>query len=293
MAFLIDAGWMEVLVGAIALFLSIFIYLNRKKKSLSYEIISMYKLVSIDERIRGQLKVTLNGKPVKDLRLLLVKFTNNGNIPIAADDYERPLTLNFKSSTNIISADYLMSHPENLVTSLMVSQNKLSIAPMLMNEGDYFHIKVLLEKDEGSNKDGDDDKDDDDDIFKDEDIFDVDCRIIGVKNVVDLDPEEIRLTPRRAIIGATKLLLTTLFIFGICAALRWGLPYLIDPPKIININTSAPEIEGGSQFLIWANVENSKDGTDYEWKATSGDIKTEGPVKALAMYTAPETPESD
>jgi hypothetical protein len=164
MAFMIDAGWMEVLVGVLALIVAVIIYrLTKQKKSLSYEVLSQSPLITISGEIKGKLKLLYEDSPVENVHLLLVRFANSGNIPITSDDYTRPLTISFKEDTSILSAECVKSSPENLGVELKVENGRIEVAPLLMNGGDAFTAKLLLGQYSGS--------------------FDVDARIIGVSSI--------------------------------------------------------------------------------------------------------------
>jgi subtilisin-like proprotein convertase family protein len=167
MAFLADAGltgWIGATGSIIAAILSVTIYfLTRKKKALSYEVLSEYPLISIDDEIKGKLQILYGGNPVENVHLLLVKFINNGNIPIIASDFERHLTLRLKGESNVLSAVRVKASPDNLTASLEIKDKVITVAPALMNGGDFFTVKVLIGQYGGS--------------------FDVDARIVGVKSI--------------------------------------------------------------------------------------------------------------
>lgn len=164
MAFLIDSGWIQVILAAVALLVSIVLYRKaRTKKSLSYEVVSEYPLISVDDEIKGKLQILLNGKPVENVHLLSIRFINDGNVPIIADDYERPLSVTFEGEPNILSTEFVSGSPDKLTITLKVDKNALEIEPVLMNSGDFFSIKILIGQYSGK--------------------YDIDYRIVGVKTV--------------------------------------------------------------------------------------------------------------
>jgi hypothetical protein len=164
MTFLADASWVGM-VGAAASILAVVVtviiaYHNRRKKTFSYEIISENPLISVDDEIKGKLKILYEDNPIENVHLLLVRFFNSGNIPITAGDYERPLTLSFGDGTAILSAEYVKASPDSLKVQLETEANVVTVKPILMNGGDSFTTKVLLGQYSGT--------------------FDVDARIVGV-----------------------------------------------------------------------------------------------------------------
>jgi hypothetical protein len=270
MAFLIDAGWTQVIIGAIAVILTIVIYsMTKQRKSFSYEVVSEYPLISIHKEIKGKLQILLDGNPVENVHLLLIKFINDGNIPIAASDYERPITLDFKDSSNILSADYVKASPGNLITSLKITDNKISIEPMLMNGGDTFSIKILVGQYKGS--------------------VDVDARILGVKNIRHT-PKQSSTSQGRAglfdvIFGfnVVKLMLAVTF-----PAVLLGTIAIFYSPRNISINTSSSEVEVGKNISVWATVEGSYKNWSYQWNASKGTVTSEPSNPKFGYYTAPE-----
>jgi hypothetical protein len=248
MGFLIDSGWLQVIVGVIAIFLTLFIYrLTKKKKSLSYEILSVSPLISISDEIKGSLQVLFNGKAVDNVHLLLIKFINDGNIPVAASDYERPLSLKLEGNSDILSAEFVESTPTNLNPSLKINDKVVVFDPTLMNAGDSFTAKVLVGEYSGK--------------------FDVDARVMGVKVVRAVSKND-----RMAI--ANKL---SIFggITGIVALLT--LVYISSrpiqsPPHILYIKVPEEIISGDKDIIIRSLVFPADERMKYEWSAERGMI---------------------
>lgn len=167
MGFLVEAGlagWIGAIGSVFAVILTIIIYvLTRKKKALSYEVLSEYPLISIDDEIKGKLQLLYDGNPVENVHLLLVKFINSGNIPITTSDFERPLTVHLKGASKVLSAEPIKPSPDNLTVSLNVEDQIITVQPVLMNGGDFFTAKVLIGQYSGS--------------------FNVDARVVGVKSI--------------------------------------------------------------------------------------------------------------
>ena len=70
-----DPVW--TFVGAalaiLAIIVSIFLWaIQRRKKTLSYDVISSFSLLSVREEIEGKLKVLFEENPVKNVHLLVV-----------------------------------------------------------------------------------------------------------------------------------------------------------------------------------------------------------------------------
>lgn len=255
MRFLTDSGWMGVIIGVTSIIVTAFIsYKARKRKSLSYEVLSENPLISMGEEVKGKLQLLFDGNPVQHLHLLLVKFINDGNIPVLATDYERPLTLRFDGPSTILSAEHLSGNPNSLVSSAIITDKAVSIEPVLMNGSDCFTIKLLVAEYGGS--------------------FQVDARIVGVKQV--------RTTRSQARLYASWLLPA---LIGLSIALvAFFVPFkervearLSSPPSIMNIRVSQTEVHIGDTVYLTASVNAPLDEKlEYRWTATPGEIVGEG-----------------
>src|SRR4051794_26356003 len=83
-------GWLGVIIPLIA---TIVIYLiSRKKKGLSYLLISDTSVVSISEEFSQKVSISYVGLEAKTLQLVRFKIINIGNQPIRSEDFEEPLT---------------------------------------------------------------------------------------------------------------------------------------------------------------------------------------------------------
>ena len=124
-------------------------YAQRKKKKLSYEILSSTQLLSIEEEIKGKVKVLYEGYDVKNVYLLSFKFINNGNQPISSDDFEKPLNILLNKKATILTVEIIREEPSNLGLNFDVNNNNISFDPLLLNVRDSFSIKSLVSDFEG------------------------------------------------------------------------------------------------------------------------------------------------
>ena len=137
---------LKATIAIIALILTLIIALYfqwwRNRKNLSYEILSDTALLTSDEKIREKIQILYEGTPVKDVRLFILKIINNGSQPIKSDDFEKPLSFVFSEDAQILSIETVSVNPDNLDVSVTSQLNKLSIAPILLNSGDFFQLKA-------------------------------------------------------------------------------------------------------------------------------------------------------
>lgn len=160
-----DSIWQ--FIGAIlALIAIILILVQRKRKALSYKIISNTPLVKIKEDIKGRLQVLFDEKPVENIYLIIINFINSGNLPIKSADYESPVNLNFNEDVQLLTAEVIDTNPKTLEVSAKIEGTKVLLKPTLLNENDSITIKVLVNQFDGN--------------------FSVGGRIIGVKEIREL-----------------------------------------------------------------------------------------------------------
>lgn len=265
---LLDPTWIGVLIAILSLVVTtIFYYKSRHKKSLSYEILSESPLISVDAQIKGKLQISLNDKPVGNLHMILIRFINDGNLPISANDYERPVSIEFVDTSNIISAEFVNANPDNLVTTLTVGNGSVSIKPVLMNSGDSFTVKILVSEYNGE--------------------FGVDTRILGVKNL------KVARKQGRSPFWIYGGILTTLAVASLVVLLTLnffsqkqkqfvlaGIRFAHSP---IRINERVPV------SVFFNNTGFNKDDFIYTWKASGGSVFGD-PDSPVAWFQAPASP---
>jgi hypothetical protein len=164
--FLRDPFWQ--FVGAVftlvALAVTVLLYfLKRRRKVLSYEIISRTSLMSVKEEVKGRVQILFDGTPVSDAHMIIMKVTNTGNVPIVPSDYLRPVKFSLGETVQILSAEVMETNPDNIEASVKVDAEAVVLTPVLLNGGDSITLKILLAQFEGE--------------------IDVDGRIVGVKHI--------------------------------------------------------------------------------------------------------------
>ena len=175
-----DPIWQSlgVIVGIIAVAVSvtigvITISLSRRRKALSYEILAMAPLVTLDRDIRERVQILFDGQLVHDVKLALIRLTNSGNIPIKTGDFERAVTLSFNPEAKILTAAATETSPQDLDISLHVEPAKVTVKSGLLNPRDSITVKILAT-----------------DV---RDSFSVSGRIVGIGTIKKQKPEGSRL----------------------------------------------------------------------------------------------------
>jgi hypothetical protein len=137
--------------GAITILLPILLFiLQRRKKSISYEILADTALIAVgDEIIRGKLRILFEEKPVQKVSLVLFRISNAGNLPIVPSDFEKPLSFHFGKESRILSTEVTAVKPKALKPQLRVQQSQIVIEPLLLNGGDSITIKAIVDQHTG------------------------------------------------------------------------------------------------------------------------------------------------
>jgi uncharacterized protein YjeT (DUF2065 family) len=117
---------------------------QRQRKSLSYQIVSNTPLLSVEEEIKKDLVIRYRGKEVQKVDLVVVRIVNTGNLPIAAKDFDRPITLDLGEGAQILTAEISERKPDELQPSINVEQSKIKLEPILLNQGDAITFKMLV-----------------------------------------------------------------------------------------------------------------------------------------------------
>jgi len=125
---------------------------QRKTKKLSYEITSNTQLLGVKDEIQGKVQVLYEGKEVKNVHLLTLKFTNSGNQSISSGDFERPISIEVNSEAKILTHEIIDEDPDNLGADIKLEKNIMTVSPVLLNEKDTFSIKALISDLEGKPK---------------------------------------------------------------------------------------------------------------------------------------------
>jgi len=209
-----------VFLGLVAIIVTIILWrTQRRRKALSYEIISRTPLLSVEDEVKGKVQILFDGNPVQDIHLVVLKIINSGNVPIVSTDYERPVSLSFGENPRILTAEVSETDPDNLEISVDIQATKVMLDPVLLNGGDSITLKFLVSQLDEINIDG---------------------RIIGVK---DIRKHTAGITANRLRSFGAYLVLAgaTLSVVGPVLAMVWDFIGL--PPPLSHI--VFPSILGG------------------------------------------------
>lgn len=163
-------GVLTALLSIIAIVLaSIQLVISIRKRSLSYEIISIVPMIRVNQYINNQVVVLFEGMPVQGIVTVVIRLINSGNEAIRKDDYERRISFSFGES-KILNAELLSVNPPSLSASIEFLDNCIYFEPILLNSRDYMKFSVLLAEFEGK--------------------IVPDGRIVGVHEITQINSEE-------------------------------------------------------------------------------------------------------
>lgn len=125
----------------------IYFFIQRKKKLIGYKIISNFPLFSIHDKTitNDKLSIRYDGKDINNLHICTIEISNKGNLSIESKDFEEPLRVSFGNQSNLINAEIIRTTPSELKPNLKVDNANFELAPCLLNPGDRFLVKIILQ----------------------------------------------------------------------------------------------------------------------------------------------------
>lgn len=144
-----DPLWQFIILAVIAVIgivVAVIPLWQKNRKRLSYEIITSNELLTASEELEGHIEIRFNNVPVRNVHLLVVKLTNDGNVPILETDFYESVVFYFGKNTRILSEEIIENSPETFRPTFITDDDStiLEVQPTLMNGHDSFTIKFLL-----------------------------------------------------------------------------------------------------------------------------------------------------
>ena len=139
-----DPAWQAggILIGALV---ALWVFrAQQTRRDLSFGVLSARTLISVHNSLSNRVSVTLDGRSVKDVSLVVFALKNSGNAPIRSADFQRPLHFRFASSTNLLSVEITRRSPSNLEALVSVDGDTASLAPLLLNPGEHIVFQALI-----------------------------------------------------------------------------------------------------------------------------------------------------
>src|SRR5215211_3787567 len=141
-------GVAGLLVGLLGIGVGIVTYFRMKeRKQLDFEVIVNAPLIGAAARtVRQDLEVHFRGLKVDDPHLIIARFLNTGNRPIAPDDQIEPISIDFSESEGRpVTADIVKMNIPNAVVPFTIQESTISLTPLLFNEEDWIAVRIVVD----------------------------------------------------------------------------------------------------------------------------------------------------
>lgn len=129
----------------VSVVVSLYIFIRQnKRKMLSYDIRSYVSLLNVDSQVKDKLQITYLGKPVSDLKLLVVRLLNDGDIPIESRDFDEMVSVDLGETAEILIAEISSAQPKELKAKVTSEKNRALLQPLLLNQTDWVELKLIV-----------------------------------------------------------------------------------------------------------------------------------------------------
>lgn len=143
----------NIIIGLLALVVAILgpLYWYKKKKraaklAYSYKVLNIINLDSDEKKdVREHLEVTWKNNKIRKLDAVHVEITNNGDVSFSPADIFEEISVEFVGA-KILSAEVIETQPAGLAISLVPNEQKIIVGKTLLNAGDSFAFKILLQE---------------------------------------------------------------------------------------------------------------------------------------------------
>ncbi|MEO8608334.1 MAG: hypothetical protein ABI690_10650 [Chloroflexota bacterium] len=102
-------------------------------------------LVTVQDNLQsqGKIEILFDGQVAENVQFMTATFTNTGNVPLSADDFNVPMSLKLLDKTKIFSAAITRKQPENLVINYHIEGTSVVFEPTLINAGESFTVQIV------------------------------------------------------------------------------------------------------------------------------------------------------
>lgn len=140
----------KVIVGILSIINAVWIALVfqwwRNRKGLSCKIVSDTPLFSVRPEVEHRVQLLLDGKPVENAHLVIMKVVNTGRVPIEDKDFITPVSVRFDAESTILNARITALEPPDLPAKTLVEKQCVTVEPLVLNQGDAITIQILVSK---------------------------------------------------------------------------------------------------------------------------------------------------
>ena len=141
-----DPLWQFIgaVIAVIATLMTLVIYaLQRQRKLLAYDIQTLTPLLTPTSELASKVQILFENKPVSDVWLVLLRIFNEGNLPIVANDFVKPLEIKLNDEASVLLGEVTDTSTDELDVRVVTHSTCIIVEPLLLNGGDSFQIKIL------------------------------------------------------------------------------------------------------------------------------------------------------
>lgn len=178
--------------------------MQRRKKELSYGLISNTRIINLESKDRQRITLMFDGTLIADPVITVIRLFNSGNIAINRSDFGSDISIIFEDPGKVVSVEVVKRYPSDLDVALVFNTSRIELSPVLLNTGDYVDIKVLLDSPSQT--------------------FSVDARIADIKRIRQYKQIEYFKRNMSALSYFASPIVLTMFITAL------GVATVVDPP---------------------------------------------------------------
>jgi hypothetical protein len=134
-------------IGIASLAMTVYIWRRGRvqvTKAISYRLTSP-AVVSVHHGVEDRITVHYDNDRVTDVRLLNLRVENTGHGEITATHFGEPFSVALGEDARILGQPTVVATtPLDLLPEVSIEGASILIAPLLLNEGDYFEISALV-----------------------------------------------------------------------------------------------------------------------------------------------------
>jgi hypothetical protein len=119
-----------------------------REKKLDVTYLAKLSLVNPTATSKERVKVSYEGRDIRELVQISIRIVNSGSLPIEKRDIEEPITFPFGNAT-VLAAAVVRSVPANIQAAIVSEPRSVVVQHGLLNSGDYVEFEVLCDGDPG------------------------------------------------------------------------------------------------------------------------------------------------
>jgi len=207
-----------VVVAALSIIVPTYFSLKSEHhKDIQIHFLAKLSMISPDLSVGERVKVSFEGRDIRNLTKLLTRITNTGDVPIAAGDIENGTLVLASKTTRILSAGITKRVPSNIIGRCDSDDLRVVLTLGLLNPQDSLECEVLYDGDPA--------------------WPDVDVRISGISKPTIVFPSDELAIPRVAFFDLSRPFEYTILVIWSIVSLAliatWGLWFVVGAKTLL------------------------------------------------------------